>query len=910
MTLLGPIGDLRIRYKLLLGYSTVLILSFSLAGFIINAFVRKTIETNIENELKNTTAAILHMVHTSADVSIKNWLRAVAEKNKEIVQHFYDQYRNGTLDEAEAKARARDILLSQTIGTTGYIYCLNRHGVIVMHPKAALMGVDLSRYAFIREQMARKQGYIEYDWKNPDETHARPKALYMTYFAPWDWIISVSSYRSEFRQLVNVSDFRESILSLKFGKTGYSYVLDGHGKMIIHPTLEGIDFYNARDAKGRYFIREICRHKSGKIIYSWKNPGEKAPREKLVMFNYIPELDWIVASSSYLEEFYAPVKTVRDIIVFTVIGLLFLVLPLTLRISSSITNPLQALMDCFYAGAGGDISVRMKPRSRDEIGQLARYFNIFMEKLEVYSRKLQTEIGDRQRAEAAIRKSEAKYRELVQNANSIILRMTPSGEITFFNEFAQRFFGYTETQILGRNVVGTILAERDSDGRDLTRMIRDISRHADRYNTYEIETVRSNGQRAWISWTNRAIRNTEGNIVENLCIGNDVTDARRAQHEMARMRLYLKNVIDSMPSVLVGVDCQMQVIQWNREAEKVTGMAQHEAIGQRLDAVYPQIQDQMQAVERAIAEASVKKIEKVLRHGNGLHYDDIVIYPLILQGVEGAVIRVDDVTARVGMEDMMVQSEKMMSIGGLAAGMAHEINNPLGGILQSAQNIQRRISVELGQNHQVARECGTDLETIRAYFFRRGLDKFIEGIRESGQRASQTVANMLNFSRRSETRMTLTHMGDLLEKAVALASHDYDLKKKYHFRRIEIIRDFQPDLPPVPCAATEIEQVVFNLLKNAAQAMDRTDAPAITLRLRKGWNTLRLEIQDNGPGMDESTRKRIFEPFFTTKDVGVGTGLGLSVSYFIVTNHHRGTMAVESTPKKGTTFVIELPLVQ
>ena len=125
----------------------------------------------------------------------------------------------------------------------------------------------------------------------------------MTYFAPWDWIISASSYRDEFSELVAVADFRESILSIKFGQTGYSFIIDSRGNVVLHPEIEGQNTYNEVDEEGNRFVAEVCRRKSGKIIYSWKNPGDAAPRKKLAMFNYIPELDWIVESSGYLEEF-------------------------------------------------------------------------------------------------------------------------------------------------------------------------------------------------------------------------------------------------------------------------------------------------------------------------------------------------------------------------------------------------------------------------------------------------------------------------------------------------------------------------------------------------------------------------------------------------------------------------------
>jgi PAS domain S-box-containing protein len=782
----GWFSDLRIRYKLLISYSAVFVLTLTVGSGIIFSFVKRTIQANIESELANTTQTILNMVRTSADVSIKNHLRAVAEKNKEIAQHFYRQALDGALSMAAAKDRTREVMLSQTIGTTGYIYCIDSHGIILIHPEAALINVDLSDYGFIADQKKRKVGYLEYDWQNPGESHPRPKALYMTYFEPWDWIISVSSYRNEFIELVNVDDFRDSILSLVFGQTGYSYVLDTQGNLIVHPSLKG-NFFEAIDEKGRQFIQEICERKSGKIIYTWAAPGEPEARDKLVIFNYIPEYEWIVASSSFLEEFYAPLRTIGHLILATVVVSFILVLPITLRISSSITNPLQELMTRFASGAKGDISVRMQRKSRDEVGTLAAYFNTFMEQLEAYSQSLQTEIADRKKAEAAIRKSEAKYRELVESANSIILRMTPEGQITFFNAYAQQFFGFTEQQIIGRSAIGTIVPDDTPGG------IRMMVAPSTRQGTPELANMLQDGKRVWIAWTSRTTYDPTGAPKEYLCIGTDITESRK-------------------------------------------------------------------------------------------------------------------------MEAMMVQTEKMMSVGGLAAGMAHEINNPLGGMLQSLQNVTRRLSPGLAANEADAAACGTRLEIVRCYLEKREIFAFLDNIRVSGERASHIVENMLSFSRGSESRKTPVNLAKLLDKAVELAAHDYDLKKKYDFRDIRIERRYERDMPPVACAATEIEQVVLNLLRNAAQAMRnqaaKVAAPCIFLYLRRDPGFAVIEVADNGPGMDDSRIKRIFEPFFTTKEVGVGTGLGLSVSYFIITNNHGGTMVAESAPGEGASFIIRLPLVE
>jgi PAS domain S-box-containing protein len=912
MRLFKRLDDIRIRHKLLLSYSLIFILCLTLGSTFIYRSVRKTIEANIESELKNTTATILNMVNNAAELSIKNYLRAIAEKNSDVAHYYYELYQSGQISEAEALTRARNVLLSQTISKTGYIYCLNSQGIIVNHPHLDLMGADLSEHAFIQDQIARRVGYLEYHWKNPSEAQVRGKALYMTYFEPWDWIISASSYRDEFNALVNVDDFREGILSLKFGQTGYSYVIDVEGNLVVHPQLEGVNILQERDANGRYFVKRLIEQRSGKIVYAWKNPGEVSHREKLVIFNHIPQFDWIVASSSYLDEFYAPLKTVGRIFLFTVAIMVLLAMPLTLWISSTITNPLQELMQHFAQGAKGDISVRMQRQRKDEMGMLAGYFNSFMQQLEQSSAALVAEIEERKKAESAIRKSEAKYRELVQNANSIILRIDTHGKITFFNEFAQSFFGYCEADIIGHASVGTIIPEKDSNGNPMQQIMEQVARFPEKHGYYEVESMRRNGQRVLVAWTNKAVRDAHGRIIEYLCIGHDITEAKKNHQEMGRMRRYLQKIVDAMPSILVGVDLMERITQWNQEAQKLTGITETAARGRRVEIVMPGLRPHMQMMRRAIAEERIMKVEKVMHPAlNEHHFADIMVYPIVLDQVEGVVIRVDDVTARVRMENLMVQTEKMMSVGGLAAGMAHEINNPLGAMVQNAQNILRRISPHLPKNKAVADQCGVSLPAIMDYLERREIVNLLGGIRLSGLKASEIVENMLNFSRKSESRKAPVHLAELLERTVSLAAHDYDLKKKYDFRRIAIERDYDQALA-VCCVATEIEQVILNLLRNAAQATTQNEkeaaCPTIALRLFRENNMAVIEVRDNGQGISEHDMKRVFEPFYTTKDVGIGTGLGLSVSYFIVTNNHNGTMEVQSEPGKGSCFIVRLPL--
>ena len=380
------------------------------------------------------------------------------------------------------------------------------------------------------------------------------------------------------------------------------------------------------------------------------------------------------------------------------------------------------------------------------------------------------------------------------------------------------------------------------------------------------------------------------------------------------MRSYLKNIIDSMPSVLVGVDAEGRVTEWNQSAEQTTGVPTERAVGQPFGTLFPDLALQLVNLQESMRShklISTKRLSLVTNRDGEKRYADIMVYPLTTNGVAGAVIRVDDITERVRIEQMMVQTEKMMSVGGLAAGMAHEINNPLSGVLQSSQNIQRRLSSDLEANRQAAEALGVDLQLVYRYLDVRGILGFVESIRQAASRASRIVADMLAFSRSSTSEFQPARIEDIIDTAVRLAANDYDLKKKYDFRHVEIVRQLDPELDTVICEPMEIEQVLLNLVKNAAQAMalENTALPhRIILRTRRQGDFACIEVEDNGPGMDETTRRRVFEPFFTTKAVGAGTGLGLSVSYFIVTEQHKGTIDVRSTPGQGTCFIVRLPL--
>jgi len=341
-------------------------------------------------------------------------------------------------------------------------------------------------------------------------------------------------------------------------------------------------------------------------------------------------------------------------------------------------------------------------------------------------------------------------------------------------------------------------------------------------------------------------------------------------------------------------------------------------VGKPLRAAFPFPEEVGSIILDAIQRQTVVKLPFRKMVGDRPHFLEVAVYPLSPAAHGGAVIRIDDVTERVRIEEVMVQTDKMVSVGGLAAGIAHEINNPLGVMVQAAQNIERRVSESLEANHRVAAECGTTVGTIRAYLEKRNILAFLDDIKSDGARAARIVHSLLEFSRRSESKRDPVPMEELFNQTVELAQKDYDLKKHIDFRQIKVDIKVDPALPPVPMVRSQIEQVLLNLLKNSAQALaekiataaseNRAFTPQITLRARLNAGQARIEVQDNGPGFSEETRRRAFEPFFTTKPPGIGTGLGLWIAYVIVTDKHGGEITLDSAPGQGCRFVVTLPM--
>ncbi len=417
--------SLGLRLKLMLGYLLPLAALFGLGALVIYPALHQSIDQAALDEMGNIQRTVLDLIRQVSDASIKNYLRGVGEKNRDIVAALQRLSQEGGLDGEEAKQQAAALLTSQHIGTTGYIYCLNGAGVVQVHPVAAYIGDDYSRTATVKTMRAstEKAGYIEYDWKLPMENEKRKKALYFVYFEPWDWYICVSSYREEFGQLLNLSDLRASLGAIRLGRSGYVSLLDRKGNLIVHPQLEGQNILEADQTTERPMMEQMIAEKSGMMTYTWQDPGDPAPRRKLVLFDHLEGMDWIIATTSYSDEYSRPLVSLRNSATAFAVAVFLLVAVLTLIVGASIAARLRSLTEACRQGDLGNLSSRLAMRGGGEFATLAGVLNAFVDNSNAGLQSLQREVETCRQSVAAV----GEERDLAAHkieAQALELRLT------------------------------------------------------------------------------------------------------------------------------------------------------------------------------------------------------------------------------------------------------------------------------------------------------------------------------------------------------------------------------------------------------------------------------------------------------------------------------------------------------
>ena len=656
----------------------------------------------------------------------------------------------------------------------------------------------------------------------------------------------------------------ERIRAIRYGEEGkdYFWINDTLPRIIMHPyrtDLEGTDVSNFTDPHGKRlfsaFVDLVRRQGAGfeDYMWQWKDDSTRVV-PKISYVRLFKPWGWVVGTGIYIEDVRHQIATLSHKAARLFGAMLFLVLLLS------------------------GISI---------------WRTLAIERR-------------RAAAELALKESEQRYREFLEHANSLIMRWSPDGVISYVNPFAERCFGYEPDTLLGQNAYD--------------RLFVDASGPRARWNHHRVgdtalqericENRRLSGETVWIHWFPQVVLDEGGLPREYLMVGNDVTQRLATEAAVERLRSHLQNVINAMPSALIGVDGEGNVVQWNHLAEAIDGFDAASAQGRRLDAAVPQLDLLTEPLQETLRLGKVYSRPRVrLKLDGQLCWTDITLYPLGTAPEDGAAVRVDDITQRIQMEEVMIQSAKMLSVGGLAAGMAHEINNPLSGILQNMQVILNRLDPDFGKNRDVAQESGIDLNRLQEYLVNRGITEMMQWITDSGRRAARIVDNMLSFSRKSQSEFQILNVAELLDRTLELAASDYHVGRRYDFKKITIHKDYLETVPSIRAEPGLLQQVFLNILLNGAQALAefQQPEPAFLLRITADEAWVNVEIADNGPGMDAQQVQRVFDPFYTTKPVGSGTGLGLSVSYFIITEQHGGRLSVKATPEQGATFIIQLP---
>ncbi len=523
------------------------------------------------------------------------------------------------------------------------------------------------------------------------------------------------------------------------------------------------------------------------------------------------------------------------------------------------------------------------------------------------------DITERKRAEEELRQANI----VVENSPAILFRWKAAQDwpVIMVSRNVHQF-GYSRDELISGKVSYASLVHPE----DLERMNLEIEEYTtgrvDRYRQ-EYRIVTRDGGVRWVDDRTSIIRDEDGRVVEYQGIVLDVTERNRAQMALVASRRMLSEVINTIPVRVYWKDLDLRYLGCNRLFAADAGYAEPESLIGKDDFVlsWAKQAEVHHAEDRRVLEYG----EKILHMERHHVVRDKEVWlrvskvPLIdgAGRIYGLLGTYDDITESKKMQEIMVQTEKMMSVGGIAAGIAHEINNPLGIVLQAAQNLVQRTRPDFAKNVEAAQAVGLDMDLLAEYMRKRKLDVFIRDIESAALRAAVIIRHMLDFTRRSESKRAVCDPVGIVRKALALVQSDYDLKKNYDFKKIDVRLDMDDELPVINCTETEIEQVILNLLRNSAQAMAEADSsvesPHINIRVSGLSEGVRIEVEDNGPGISPDIQARIFDPFFTTKPPGQGTGLGLSVSYFIVTQSHKGRMSVESTPGAGARFIIELP---
>ncbi|RJX35104.1 MAG: PAS domain S-box protein [Desulfurivibrio sp.] len=508
----------------------------------------------------------------------------------------------------------------------------------------------------------------------------------------------------------------------------------------------------------------------------------------------------------------------------------------------------------------------------------------------------------RRKAEEALRESERNYRALVEGANSIVLKWDTSGVITYLNPFGLAFFGYTLAETAGRNVMGTIVPETESTGRDLRHMIEDILVNPQRYKNNINQNMRKSGERVWVSWTNEPIIDSQGNFIEIQSIGNDLTALKNAEATIKESERKYKMVADATSDIIYEYQAGEERLTYvSPNCGDMLGYSAGELAGQMgfLAAVICR-EDAEDARKKRLQACWGSEAKLALEYGvickNGVR-KSVVDHCTLLRDEAGRVVSmigsIKDVSSQKELEEKLSRAEKMEAIGTLAGGVAHDLNNILSGLVSYPDLLLMGLPAD------------------------SPLRRTVLTIKKSGEKAAAIVNDLLTLARRGVSVTETINLNVLVNEF--LQSPEFQGLQARH-EQVRLTLQLDEDLLNIAGSPVHLTKTIMNLVANAFESMSAGGEIRIITANRyvdqpvRGYDDVQegdyvtLTVSDTGHGISPEDRKRIFEPFYTKKVMGrSGTGLGLAVVWGTVKDH-RGYIDVRSSQGHGASFILYFPV--